>query len=263
MNKILKKVQLSTEQSTPMSADPTKGTQTNPYTEQEMRMLQANETWPGGYVEEIGYVVPCTSSYNYMGIFDDWWSDFLSFWNNVANYVSSLPETISHSAFGQALGQYQSGPGESITLDVSTLGLSRLRRSMLTENEPQNGEITYGVNLLNPTVYIQLIDGLSLDDKIKLASTAIALGNITLKNTGGNNFTILSDSYDFNMHDWKEETVRNIETLIGWGVNEFLSVAKDKLYHGTLGVIFGASLRHVVGTTEFQINFTGTLNIPN
>ena len=30
MNKILKKVQLSTEQSTPMSADPTKGTQTNP-----------------------------------------------------------------------------------------------------------------------------------------------------------------------------------------------------------------------------------------
>lgn len=56
MTKILKKVQLSAEQSTPMSADPTKGTQTNPYTELEMRMLQVNETWPGGYVEGVGYV---------------------------------------------------------------------------------------------------------------------------------------------------------------------------------------------------------------
>ena len=56
MTKILKKVRLSAEQSTPMSADPTKGTQTNPYTELEMRMLQVNETWPGGYVEGVGYV---------------------------------------------------------------------------------------------------------------------------------------------------------------------------------------------------------------
>lgn len=58
MTKILKKVQLSTEQSTPMSADPTKGTQTNPYTQVEMATLQEEGTWNGGYVEGMGYIVP-------------------------------------------------------------------------------------------------------------------------------------------------------------------------------------------------------------
>ncbi len=58
MTKILKKVQLSTEQSTPKSADPTKGTQTNPYTQVEMATLQEEGTWNGGYVEGMGYIVP-------------------------------------------------------------------------------------------------------------------------------------------------------------------------------------------------------------
>lgn len=61
MTKILKKVQLSTEQSTPKSAEPTKGTQTNPYTEQEMRMLQEQSAWNGGYVEGMGYIIPVTN----------------------------------------------------------------------------------------------------------------------------------------------------------------------------------------------------------
>ena len=56
MTKILKKVQLSTEQSTPKSADPTKGTQTNPYSQEEMAQLQEEGTWEGGYVEGIGPV---------------------------------------------------------------------------------------------------------------------------------------------------------------------------------------------------------------
>ena len=58
MTKILKKVQLSTEQSTPNSADPTKGTQTNPYTQVEMATLQEEGTWNGGYVEGMGYMAP-------------------------------------------------------------------------------------------------------------------------------------------------------------------------------------------------------------
>jgi len=61
MNKILKKVQLSAEQSTPKSADPTKGTQTNPYTQVEMASLQEEGTWNGGYVEGMGYIVPIKS----------------------------------------------------------------------------------------------------------------------------------------------------------------------------------------------------------
>jgi hypothetical protein len=56
MTKILKKVQLSTEQSTPKSADPTKGTVTNPFTQVEMATLQEEGTWNGGYVEGQGYI---------------------------------------------------------------------------------------------------------------------------------------------------------------------------------------------------------------
>ena len=48
MTKILKKVQLSTEQSTPKSADPTKGTITNPFTQVEMATLQEEGKWNGG-----------------------------------------------------------------------------------------------------------------------------------------------------------------------------------------------------------------------
>lgn len=64
MNKILKKVQLSTEQSTPMSADPTKGTAENPYSQVEMATLQEEGTWNGGYVEGMGYIVPMMMGLN-------------------------------------------------------------------------------------------------------------------------------------------------------------------------------------------------------
>lgn len=60
MAKILKKVQLSTEQSISQSADSTKGTQSNPYTQEEMAQLQAQETWQGGYVEAMGMVPAMT-----------------------------------------------------------------------------------------------------------------------------------------------------------------------------------------------------------
>lgn len=63
MTKILKKVQLSTEQSTPKSADPTKGTQINPFTQEEMTALQEEGTWNGGYVEGMG-LVPMMAMYD-------------------------------------------------------------------------------------------------------------------------------------------------------------------------------------------------------
>jgi hypothetical protein len=67
MTKILKKVQLSTEQSISKSADPTKGTQTNPFTQVEMATLQEEGIWNGGYVERMGYV---PSNANYGGMSD-------------------------------------------------------------------------------------------------------------------------------------------------------------------------------------------------
>lgn len=51
MAKILKKVQLS--------ADPTKGTQENPYSQEEFAAVPEG-TWKGGYVEGAGYVAPAT-----------------------------------------------------------------------------------------------------------------------------------------------------------------------------------------------------------
>ena len=66
MTKILKKVQLSTEQSTLKSADPTKGTAENPYSQVEMATLQEEGTWNGGYVEGMG-LVPMMSVNSYDG----------------------------------------------------------------------------------------------------------------------------------------------------------------------------------------------------
>ena len=45
MAKILKKVQLSTEQVTQKSADPTKGTLINPFTQAEMEQFQEMILW--------------------------------------------------------------------------------------------------------------------------------------------------------------------------------------------------------------------------
>jgi len=56
MVKILKKVQLSTEQSNPMSANTSKGTVTNPFTKQEYRAMVQEQNWVGGYVEGEGYI---------------------------------------------------------------------------------------------------------------------------------------------------------------------------------------------------------------
>ena len=56
MTKILKKVQLSTEQSARKSANTSKGTVTNPFTKQEYRAMVQEQNWVGGYVEGEGYI---------------------------------------------------------------------------------------------------------------------------------------------------------------------------------------------------------------
>ena len=57
MTKILKKVKLNAPASTSTGVDPTKGTQTNPYTQEEFFYLLDLECWPGGWVEGMGYVI--------------------------------------------------------------------------------------------------------------------------------------------------------------------------------------------------------------
>ena len=59
-----------------------KGTAENPYTEEEFETMLDNGTWPGGYVQNMGYVmkeVVVSSSYPDSGVVDSddsWsWSD--------------------------------------------------------------------------------------------------------------------------------------------------------------------------------------------
>lgn len=58
MSKIIKKIKLNASQVEQVNTDPTKGTQANPFTQEEMHQLQAQESWNGGYVESVGYSVP-------------------------------------------------------------------------------------------------------------------------------------------------------------------------------------------------------------
>lgn len=89
MTKILKKVQLSTEQSARKSVDPTKGTQTNPFTQVEMATLQEEGIWNGGYVERMGYV---PSNANYGGMSDSGYYIYI--------YSTFVPiDTILHHTF--------------------------------------------------------------------------------------------------------------------------------------------------------------------
>lgn len=94
MNKILKKVQLSTEQSTPKSEDPTKGTQTNPYTQVEMATLQEEGTWNGGYVEGMGLVPMMTEGMDVLsGASID---DIIDFLISLLNFSSFELKCLRH-----------------------------------------------------------------------------------------------------------------------------------------------------------------------
>ena len=57
MTKFTKLIDLSTGNGSNTNGNQTKGTQTNPYTQEEHDAF-ASGTWPGGYVEGVGFVVP-------------------------------------------------------------------------------------------------------------------------------------------------------------------------------------------------------------
>lgn len=60
MTKLIKKVTLDRMSNTQRATDPTKGTAANPYSLAEMES-SASGTWPGGYVEGVGYVTPASN----------------------------------------------------------------------------------------------------------------------------------------------------------------------------------------------------------
>ena len=91
MTKIIKKVTLNApaSTSTPSTSsgqtgvDPTKGTETNPYTQEEFYSLLDLGIWPGGWVEGMGYAIPQTTiTSNYL-IDSEWflWNSW-DFWTS-------------------------------------------------------------------------------------------------------------------------------------------------------------------------------------
>jgi hypothetical protein len=131
MTKILKKVQLSTEQSTPKSADPTKGTQTNPYTQVEMATLQEEGKWNGGYVEGMGYIVPMmmgSDSSNGSGIVPEVESGFHDFEDNLdfmfSNQCNPCPKVNFKVEWGSGYPEpYDAESLQGLPVSPITVGL--------------------------------------------------------------------------------------------------------------------------------------------
>ncbi len=77
MGKIIKDIKIDAQKETAYQVGPTKGTQENPYSQEEFAAVPEG-TWKGGYVEGAGYVAPAnrgsypdTGNVLYPGIYVD------------------------------------------------------------------------------------------------------------------------------------------------------------------------------------------------
>lgn len=261
MTKIIKKVQLESEQKNTTQTSAYKGTQSTPFSQSEFEQLLQEETWPGGYVEGMGYVVPAAGASgdtNYWETFHEWCSKFQDF---TARLGSSLNSLFHDSAYAQAVSQYHSGAGGTITLDVGALGLNHIKLNMLSPEftDTDTNKKARSINLLSPSIIPSLISNSS--SKATTISTMLALGKITFLHEGGNQYSIKDDDYDFNMEYKWSSLYRDVATIIGHITSEELSTIYDYILLGPLGVALGLVQRYGFGTTKFVIHFTGTLTI--
>ena len=131
MIKKIKKVQLTSDQKDASQINSYKGTSSFPYQQSEFEQLILEETWPGGYVEGMGYVVPMVSSTGLIGI----WDLASNLYHYISNYVSDLVNAVGsgfwNSIFSQAVNEYNSETPENIIVDINSLGLRNLTLNML------------------------------------------------------------------------------------------------------------------------------------
>ena len=102
--------------------DPTKGTQTNPYTQEEFYAMLDNETWTGGWVEGMGYALPAVdivTSFLFDFSWDSWdlWSSWSMYdsWNEL-NLV--IPFSVNIGGGGNGSGQ-NGAQGNIYTITVA------------------------------------------------------------------------------------------------------------------------------------------------
>ena len=154
---------------------------------------------------------------------------------------------------------------------VNTLGLNNMPDNLL-KHESDN---IYTINLFSEKI-LSVLSGHTLEEQAQIISTAITLGNITLNKIGDRQYVIQSDTYDFDMHDARKESDRNVYTRIGHAVSEGICINLDAVIGGVAGWSVGRGIgayagvafmisagllnRHVTGTTTFKIYIDGTLN---
>lgn len=110
-----------------------------------------------------------------------------------------------------------------MTVNASTLNIGNVRQKDLSYN-PKTGQYSLDLYKTNPASQVSL-----------------ALGKISLVNQGGNQFSVNSDYYDFNI-EWQN----------GFSKRNIATAGAAILHYNATSLIFGG---------PFWINFQGTLTI--
>ena len=115
--------------------DPTKGTQENPYTQEEYYVMLGNGTWSGGWIEGVGYGLPVVvinqESDNW---FISW--DLYDSWINLSQWIECSPMDWSNGEAGGGIG---GGTGiSSLSTNKSTQKAAALERITDFQNNGTN-----------------------------------------------------------------------------------------------------------------------------
>ena len=239
------------------------------YTEGEYNRMCKNGTWMGGNVYTLGYVgrdciiSPCLTS---IDANDNWLSVFKEKSSAICTSLEKLGKEIMSLAYVQAIARYNSATGSPLYFDTKSLGIDDLRGCTCKKNKA--GEIT-GINFLDVHNLQAQMKGKSLSERAVVLSTALTLGNVIFTRVSDGVYTIEKDKYDFDMHNWFKEPVRNVSTLIGFTVSEGASVVADAATLNVFAPVAGRYIdiatgmvrRHVLGQTSFYIYISGTVKV--
>lgn len=239
------------------------------YTEKEYEQMCKKGTWTGGNVYTLGHIgrdcvlpsclTPIDPNDDWLTLLKDKASDMRDALNQMCKQVMSL-------SYVQAVARYNSGTGAPLYLDASALGLGNL---VGCEYKPGEESNQHHINLLDVQNLNVLLAGKTNAEKIQIISTAMTLGNVLVTEVSDTTGIINKDTYDFDIHDWTKEPVRNVATLIGLAVSESLSIGIDAATVTPLGLVAGRTFdialglvrRHILGTTKFDIYISGIVKI--
>jgi RHS repeat-associated protein len=117
--------------------------------------------------------------------------------NNKTGLVYKVPEN-GQPTLGEANNWYRTGNGIPMVVDPSSYDFSNV--------DPNR----FDPNTNSQSYTFPKFDGILPSDDF------LVNGTVTVKlDKGSQSFTVQPDRYDFDMHSWSDQSVRNIETIIG------------------------------------------------